>query len=119
MFTDHHSLTSYQKSKILVKNIICLSEKLPKTRPADITYTQIVRCASSIGANIAEGYGRNNPKEYKQFLGIALGSSFETEYWLEVIQDSFGLTLSDIIELNKEIIKILTVTIRNLSNHPA
>jgi len=114
-YTDHHDLIIYQKAKMLTKQIISISEKLPITRVNDILLKQVVRSGSSIGANIVEGYGRNNPKEYKQFLGIARGSSLETEYWLEILAESSHNDFSVIVALNKELIKMLTVTIRNIS----
>jgi four helix bundle protein len=39
----------------------------------------------SIPANIAEGQFRNSPKEFKQFLSIALGSSAELETQLIIV----------------------------------
>jgi len=114
-YTDHHNLIIYQKAKLLTKQIIAVSDKLPKNRAFDSLYNQIVRSGSSVGANIVEGYGRNNRKEYKQFLGIARGSSLETEYWLEIIGESSNNDFSTILDLNREIIKMLTVTIKNLS----
>ncbi len=116
MGTDHKSLISYQKAKELTKKTIKLSKILPYDKAVFIVYSQLIRAASSIGANIVEGYGRNNPKEYKQFLGIARGSSLETEYWLEILSETISVELSDIIKLNQELIKILTVTIKNLGS---
>ncbi len=113
---DHRDLISYQKAKQLTKFVIRLSEVLPKSRNIDILYKQLLRSTSSVGANIVEGYGRNNQKEYKQFLGISRGSALEAEYWLEILSDSVAIDLSDIININKEVIKILTVTIKNLNN---
>ena len=43
---------------------------------------QIVRCADSIGANIAEGVGRYNYQDNKRFVKIARGSLNETIHWL-------------------------------------
>jgi four helix bundle protein len=43
---------------------------------------QLVRAADSIGANIAESYGRFSYGEKLQFLYYARGSLFETKYWL-------------------------------------
>ena len=114
MIGNHHNLISYQKAKNLTLEIISLSDKLPKNRTHDILFSQILRSASSIGANIIEGYGRNNPKEYKQFLGIARGSCLETEYWLDILQNSSVQNLQNLIGLNTEIIKIITATISNI-----
>lgn len=43
---------------------------------------QIVEAADSIGANIAEGFGRFSFKERKHFNIIARGSLYETSHWL-------------------------------------
>jgi len=113
-FFDHHNLIYFQKAKQLTKDIVFLFNKLPQTKTNEILYKQILRSASSIGANIAEGYGRNNKKEYRQYLGIARGSSLETEYWLEIINETQNIDTRVLIELNKEIIRLLTASIKNL-----
>jgi four helix bundle protein len=43
---------------------------------------QFVRAVDSIGANIAESFGRYSYGEKLQFLYYARGSLFETRYWL-------------------------------------
>jgi four helix bundle protein len=117
MYHDFHKLTVYSKAKQLTKKVIQnLSPLLTKNQATNSILNQLVRSSSSIGANIAEGYGRSNKKEYKQFLGIARGSSLETQYRLEIIQESYNLNISDIMDLNTEIIKLLTTTIKNLSS---
>ena len=48
----------------------------------DIVGKQLARATDSIGANIAESYGRFNYGEKLQFLYYSRGSLFETKYWL-------------------------------------
>src|SRR5580704_11113580 len=44
---------------------------------------QMVRSADSIGANIAEGYGRYHYKENRNFCYFSRGSIIETKGWLK------------------------------------
>ena len=80
---------------------------------------QMRRCSSSIPANIAEGSGRRNTGEFRQFLHIALGSASELETFL-IISDRLGyLTEEDngkITDLLNEVMKMLVGLIRKL-NH--
>lgn len=48
----------------------------------DVVGKQLAKAADSIGANIAETYGRFYCGEKLQFLNYARGSLFETKYWL-------------------------------------
>ena len=48
---------------------------------------QLAKAADSIGANIAEAFGRYHFGEKVQFLYYARGSLFETKYWLNRVQE--------------------------------
>lgn len=52
----------------------------------DVVGKQLARAADSLGANIAEAFGRFNYGEKLQFLYYARGSLFETKYWLNRTQ---------------------------------
>lgn len=65
---------------------------LTKQFPADERYglvSQINRSAISCPSNITEGCGRNSKNEFKHFLSITLGSSYELETQL-MLAESFG-----------------------------
>ena len=73
---DLNKLRIWVKSIELTKKVY----ELTKTLPDDEKYgliSQIRRCSVSISSNIAEGAGRESVKEFKYFLSIANGSSFE------------------------------------------
>jgi four helix bundle protein len=48
----------------------------------DVVGKQLARAADSVGANIAESFGRFNFGEKLQFLYYSRGSLFETKYWI-------------------------------------
>lgn len=81
-------LNVWQKSIGLPTEIYQATESLPNIEKFGLI-SQINRCTVSIPSNIAEGAGRNSPKEFKQFLGIAIGSSFELETQL-IISKNIG-----------------------------
>ncbi|HKY83310.1 MAG TPA: four helix bundle protein [Anaerolineales bacterium] len=48
----------------------------------DVVGEQLVRAADSVGANIAEAFGRYHYADKIRFLYYARGSVFETRYWI-------------------------------------
>lgn len=62
-------------------------------------WTQIVRAADSIGANIAEGDGRYNFQDNRRFVKIARGYLNETIHWLRRAYNRQLLTSEQIDKL--------------------
>jgi four helix bundle protein len=56
---------------------------------------QMARAAHSIPSNIAEGSGRATPKQFAQFLQIAIGSARELDYFLQLAVDLGAISTSD------------------------
>ncbi|MBI2285410.1 four helix bundle protein [Candidatus Saccharibacteria bacterium] len=110
-------LTVWQKSFDLVEKVYLLTSKLPQEEKFGII-SQIQRTAVSIPSNIAEGYARNNRKEYLQFVGIARGSGAELETQLLLIQKIYKLDLAEELSLLTEIRKMLTVLNQSLRQYP-
>jgi four helix bundle protein len=62
----------------LVEILYKLTAKFPREEIYGLT-SQARRAAVSVASNIAEGQGRNSPKEFVYFLGMAHGSLIELE----------------------------------------
>ncbi len=78
----YKKLLVWQKADALAYQIYLLTKNFPKEETYGMR-SQIRRSALSVPTNIVESCGRQNKKETKQFLNIALGSLAETEYLLD------------------------------------
>jgi four helix bundle protein len=117
MIKTYKELIFWQKSYEVTLLVVKLARRLPKDRISFIFLKQIIRSASSVGANIAEGYGKYKGKEYTRFINIALGSANETEYWLGLIMDIYPKYKEEvklIINKNTETLKMLVATLKAL-----
>ncbi|NUQ24434.1 MAG: four helix bundle protein [Saprospiraceae bacterium] len=78
-------LIVWQEAMNLLEMVYLNTQTFPKEEMYGLT-SQTRRAAVSIPANIAEGYGRKNRKEYLHFLSIANGSLTELETHLLIAQ---------------------------------
>lgn len=75
---NYKELDVWQKAVRLAIEVYRATSHFPDTEKFGLT-SQMRRAATSIPANIAEGWGRGTTKEYIQFLLIARGSLMEVE----------------------------------------
>jgi len=79
--------------------------KLTKDFPTKETFgleSQLRRSASSIGANISEGFSRDTKKDYVRFLYLSRGSLSETVNHLILARDLGYITDRQYIEFENE-----------------
>lgn len=72
------NLQIWQKGFEIAVTSIKLTTLFPKEERFGIS-SQITKAAVSIPSNIAEGSSRSSEKDYKRFIEVALGSTFELE----------------------------------------
>jgi four helix bundle protein len=114
---DMHDLTVWQRAIDLTVCIYRLTQGFPKQEVYGLV-SQMRRASVSIASNIAEGRGRLNPAEFRQFLGVALGSTFEIKTQLVVakrLEMGSSAALNEASELSEEVSKMLTSFIQKLS----
>lgn len=75
----------WQKAQDFAEEIAALVVALHRDAASNAIGSQLIRSAGSIGANVAEGYGRFSQAAYRNHLSIARGSTFECESWLDLL----------------------------------
>ena len=78
---------------------------------------QLLRCGTSIGANIAEANGAISENDFSAKMSIAYKECLETKYWLSLLKDTdfldekvFNSMFSDADEIGKILFSILKTT---------
>jgi four helix bundle protein len=103
-------LIVWQKSHQVFLVVVADVGRFTKSMAANVIANQVLRSASSISANIAEGFGRRTGKEYTHYLIVARGSTTETVDWylkcrdLHLVNDA---TFADRRSALEEILKML------------
>jgi len=86
--------------------IIKLIDILPKKRSAWVIADQLMRSATSVGANLVEAKAASSRLEFKKFNEILLKSANETKYWLGLLRDAKLADNKEVTDLLKEITEI-------------
>ena len=114
---SYRDLVVWQQAMDLAVTIYDLTKSWPKNELYGLT-GQVRRAATSVPANIAEGYGRQNRGSYQQFLKIAQGSLKELETHL-LISQRIGLASAEAVKPlmtdSESIGKLLQLLIRKLA----
>ena len=116
MAQSFRDLIIWQKSMQLTVTIYQLTQGFPREELYGLS-SQLRRAAVSMPSNIAEGHGRLNTREFKQFLGIARASNFELQTQLEIAR-RLGLGNRELIDqaegLSHEVGKMIYAMVESL-----
>ena len=100
-------------------DVIRFIQTLSTERTYKIISDQLLRSATSIGANIVEAKSSSSKRDFVRFYEIALKSANETKYWLGLLRDATSADKTKINQLLsevEEISKILGSSILTLKN---
>lgn len=98
-------LDVWKKSVDLAVKIYRLTKDFPKEERFGLI-NQMNRSVVSVASNIAEGAGRNSKGEFKQFLGIAIGSLYELETQLIIAKEIEYASTVDLDSISQDIDEI-------------
>ena len=108
------------KSIAFAVRVVNCYKFLEKEKKEKVMSKQLLRCGTSIGANIHEGIYGQSVADFVCKLSIALKEASETSYWLLILHETEFLSdemydsiKSDIDEIIKLLISSLKTTKKN------
>ncbi len=110
------TLAMMDRTKQFALRVVRLVDQLPKSRSADVLGRQLLRSATSVGANYRAAQRGRSKAEFIAKLGIVEEEADETIYWLELIGESKLMKparLMDLLQEANEILAIIVTSIRS------
>ena len=110
---------TFEKSKQFALRIAKLYKHLVYTKKEYIFSKQLVRCGTSIGANLAEAEYAISEKDFLSKAYISLKECAETKYWLDLLQESEYLSEEEHASISRdctELLKLLTAITKTMSH---
>ena len=109
-----------EKSFAFALRIVKLSNYLQKEKHETVMSKQLLRCGTSIGANVAESRYAQSRADFISKLSIALKESAETSYWLQLLHESSYLNDAEFQSISsncKELEKLLSAIVKTAKNN--
>jgi len=103
-----------QRTKQFGLRAIRLAAALPKDRAADVIGRQLIRAATSVGANYRAACRSRSNADFSARMGIVEEEADESLYWMEIVADAGLLAKSRLEELKKEGEEILRMVVASI-----
>jgi four helix bundle protein len=117
---DYRNLDVWKRAMDLAEACYVITENFPRREHYGLA-SQLPRSAVSIPSNIAEGCGRDSPREFARFLRIAYGSGCEVGTQIELARRA-GLghraALDSVASETERIRRMLTGLLAKLNRGP-
>ena len=108
------------KSFQFAVRVINLYKYLCNNKKEYVLSKQLLRCGTSIGANVNEAQDAQSKNDFISKLSISLKEAKETKYWIELLKKTDYLTkkeanslLSDLTEIIRLLVSIIKSTKEN------
>jgi four helix bundle protein len=97
--------------------VINFIDTLPNDKATQVIANQLLRSATSIGANIIEARGSSSKRDFANFFNYSLKSANESIYWLGLLRDARkvnGPEMRFLIDETGQIAKMLGASLLTL-----
>ena len=104
-----------ERTKKVALSSIKLSKEIPRTEEGRIILRQLIRSATSVGANYRAACRGRSKAEYFAKLSITVEEADEVLYWLEILEESRILRI-DISDFKQEVTEIVSILAKARKN---
>lgn len=103
------------KSKNFAKDIVFLCRKTKQNGVESALLNQLLRCGTSVGANVHEAQYAQGTKDFISKFEIALKECNESEYWLELLYETNSISKTEFDEFQKKCIEIRRMLVSSVT----
>jgi len=110
-----------EKSYAFALRMVKLYQHLSSEQKEYVLSKQLLRCGTSIGANIEEAIGAQSEKDFFAKLTISYKEARESKYWIRLLSDTHYLTQpqsASLLHDIEELLKIIGSILKTLKNRP-
>ncbi len=104
-----------QRTKAFGLSVIKLVDQLPQTRSANVIGNQLVRSATSVGANYRAACRARSKAEFAAKLGIVEEEADESAYWIEILIEAGMLPQNRITGMLQEANELVAIVVASLN----
>ncbi|MGI8469546.1 MAG: four helix bundle protein [Pyrinomonadaceae bacterium] len=102
------------RTKNISLRIIRLIETLPNKTSANVIGKQLLRSATSVGANYRAACRAKSSADLINKLSIVEEESDESLYWLEILEESGLVSTTKLVELKKDMNEIVSMIVASI-----
>ena len=103
------------KSKTFAKEVVFLCRRLKQNNVEGALINQLLRCGTSVGANVHEAQYAQGTKDFISKFEIALKECNESEYWLELLFEVNSLSEQEFSRFKKECIELRRMLVSSVT----
>ena len=103
------------KSKEFAKSVVFLCRKMKQNGVEGALINQLLRCGTSVGANIHEAQYAQCTKDFISKFEIALKECNESEYWLELLYETNSISETEFDDFQKKCIEIRRMLVSSVT----
>ena len=103
------------KSKEFAKSIVFLCRTLKNNGVESALINQLLRCGTSVGANVHEAQYAQGTKDFISKFEIALKECNESEYWLELLYETNSLTEAESKDFHNKCIELRRMLVSSVT----